>query len=168
MQEAYLPPRSKYTLCTVLSGDTPFPGQGWGYSFPGQGRSGQVRDRGDYPLPRSGWGGTPHPYLEMGTPFQDWGEGVTHFPSQGEGVPLPDLGRGVPPSHIRGGGGYPLPQSGWGVPLPDLGKATPPCWQMRSPSPIGKDGGTPPRPTKVKQTHACENMHPSMWAVKTT
>ena len=102
-QEAYHPPRNKYTLCCST----------WGYRIL---HAGTWPGLGGYPLPKSGWGDTPFPDLD----------GVTPFPGQGTPVqtwdgspPHPDLGPGWGGRWVphQEGCGYPPPHwEGWGYP----------------------------------------------------
>ena len=96
MQQAYRPPRSKYTV--QAGGGTPFPGLDGGYPLPRSGRGGGT--------PFWWWGGGVIPW-DGDTPIQTW-EGVP--PSgPGKGYPPPGPAKGVTPLSARWG--YPPPRN---------------------------------------------------------
>ena len=138
-QEAYLPPRSKYTLCCFGRGGVragrgtppcPGPGRGGGVGHPHPGPSvgGRGQGRGGPPNPGpSVWGGARHPPIQV----QVWGDGAGCPPIQ---VQFWGWGGWVPPCPGPGGGG-----AGWGTPYPGPSGGAP------NPGPgVGGWGRAPP------------------------
>ena len=171
-QEAYRPPRGKYTLCCsgweyppppppILGPDL----DGGGISYPGDRWGTTLCCSGwEYPPPPPSWdltwmGGISYPGDRWGTTILPNGGATPSFLMKGSshpsqwGVPHPSW-QGVPP--IRPGKGYPLSRPGKGVPPPphpDLGWGTPQSRAGKRVPHQQPDGGTPPPPTMVDKVN---------------
>ena len=137
-QEAYRPPRSKYTVCCsdggggypLLGGLVPLPG---GYLLRGVGT----------------------PQLDGVPPHQDLGRGYLP-PGPGKGViPLPSAGWGTPPVSWMGN---PPPGPGKGTPLPI-------SWMGYPPRRLDLARGTAPQVWTDRQTENITFPILRMWAV---